>query len=1089
MFLGRMIRRMILKIFSVIPVSCVSLILTISFSHLVRGQASGDPTRADESILEPGKPVTSQVAGGESHRYRLVLLKGEHARVVLKQMGLDLTLRLSDTDGNLVATIDSDNSPDGTEFVSITTEGGGKYLLEAFPSAPKAGRSSYSIEVSDVRAATAAEKDEYAALCKYYEALRANEGGKTDIALDLAKASLGARESLFGSESKPVAYSLIAIGNIYANKNDVVQAEIAIRHALDVLDRSGGRQTPPYADGLYALGRVLMLKGDFKAAEEPNLEAFKLREKLAGPDSLPVAATLHSLGVIYRALNDLPRAERMTRRTLEIRERLLGEDHPDTANTLNNLGLLYYGAGDYVNAEPILLRSLAIKEKLFGPVHRQVGIALNNLGLVEWKKRDYPKADAYWKRGLAIFEAVDGPNSEGIRNILGNLGIIYKEYFKDYPQAEKYQLRALSISEKLAGEDSMPVAIATASLGLIYSAMQDYARAETFTLRALSIYEKVVGPNHHNTILALSTLARLCAIRGDLPRSLEYQKRIEAIEGASIPLNLTIGSERQKIAYFSQLRNPDRNITFLVTLAPDNTESRDLVITQILQRKGRILDALAQNLSEFRRRAGPDEQALFDKLGDMSAEISTFTIEGRKGLSPDEYERRISDLFANREKLEADVIRRTSGFYEPAKPVTLAAVQAVIPDDGALVEFAVYHPFEWKKGDFGNAYGAPRYIAFVIRRTGEAQWREIGPAKEIDSSVEALREALRDPARLDVRSLARTLDEKVMRPVRAIAGNASHLLIAPDGGLNLIPFEALVDEQNRYLVERFSFTYLSSGRELLRLGIVRPSRTASMVVVNPAFGNATVDFLRKTLSSQKASRRQVANRSVKGAVDLADTYFAPLSGTEQEARLIKSILLDATVLSGANATETALKETNSPKILHIATHGFFLNDRKSEAGSGERSGGEETAVDIGNPLLRSGLAFAGANRRSGKSDDGILTALEASGLNLWGTKLVVLSACDTGIGEVRYGEGVYGLRRAFTLAGAESLVMSMWPVSDWLTRDLMAGYYRNLKNGIGRGEALRKVELEMLMRPDRQHPFYWASFIQAGEWGNLEGKR
>ena len=142
-----------------------------------------------------------------------------------------------------------------------------------------------------------------------------------------------------------------------------------------------------------------------------------------------------------------------------------------------------------------------------------------------------------------------------------------------------------------------------------------------------------------------------------------------------------------------------------------------------------------------------------------------------------------------------------------------------------------------------------------------------------------------------------------------------------------------------------------------------------------------------------------------------------------------------------------------------------------------------------NPLLRSGLALAGANVRRSGEDDGILTALEASGLNLWGTKLVVLSACDTGVGEVKNGEGVYGLRRALVLAGAETQMMSLWPVSDEGTRDLMIGYYQALQAGQGRGEALRQVQLQMLARPDRQHPFYWASFIQSGEWASLDGKR
>ena len=197
-------------------------------------------------------------------------------------------------------------------------------------------------------------------------------------------------------------------------------------------------------------------------------------------------------------------------------------------------------------------------------------------------------------------------------------------------------------------------------------------------------------------------------------------------------------------------------------------------------------------------------------------------------------------------------------------------------------------------------------------------------------------------------------------------------------------------------------------------------------------------------------------------------------------------------MTGTRATESALKQIAAPRLLHLATHGFFLSEPGAVATgpvAQVATRGIIANAKIDNPLLRSGLALAGANRRGDAGDDGILTALEASGLNLWGTKLVVLSACDTGLGEVRNGEGVYGLRRAFVLAGAESMIMSLWPASDYATRKLMTEYYRNLKQGMGRGAALRQVQLDMLKRNRQLHPFYWANFIQSGEWANLDGKR
>jgi CHAT domain-containing protein len=358
-----------------------------------------------------------------------------------------------------------------------------------------------------------------------------------------------------------------------------------------------------------------------------------------------------------------------------------------------------------------------------------------------------------------------------------------------------------------------------------------------------------------------------------------------------------------------------------------------------------------------------------------------------------------------------------------------------------------------------------------------------------------LREALLDPKRNKVKQVARAVDEKIMQPVRALMGDAAHLLVSPDGGLNLIPFEALVDEQGKYLIERYSFHYLTSGRDLLRLQAARASKSGPFVLADPLFGeaetrNSAIAVGPRARRASQGGKRQ----SITTGTDLSSVYFGSLGGTAQEARAIRSLFPDAHVITGGEATESALKRVNAPRILHIATHGFFLHEAPGAvtlvAANRVPTRSINASVKIGNPLLRSGLALAGANlaRKAGE-DDGILTALEASGLNLWGTKLVTLSACDTGLGEVKNGEGVYGLRRAFVLAGTETLVMSLWPVSDYVTREMMTAYYKGLKHGQGRGQALRQVQLSMLKRKGREHPFYWASFIQSGEWANLDGKR
>jgi len=237
--------------------------------------------------------------------------------------------------------------------------------------------------------------------------------------------------------------------------------------------------------------------------------------------------------------------------------------------------------------------------------------------------------------------------------------------------------------------------------------------------------------------------------------------------------------------------------------------------------------------------------------------------------------------------------------------------------------------------------------------------------------------------------------------------------------------------------------------------------------------------------------------------ELSSLSWPPLPGTGAEAEAVVKTMKGLTLYRGDKATETALKGVHGPKVLHLATHGFFLpdeappaaaaNDNRNAPGApaapvaapaaaGTPPGAPTSPADAyENPLLRSGLALAGANKLASGDEDGILTALEASGLDLTGTKLVVLSACETGVGKVTNGEGVYGLRRALVIAGAESLVMTLWQVDDFATKELMSGYYKRLSAGKPRSSALRDVQLEIMSRDKYQHPFYWASFLPAGE--------
>jgi CHAT domain-containing protein len=923
-----------------------------------------------------------------------------------------------------------------------------------------------------------------------------NAKGNYAEAERLAGNALDIRQKVLGPDHFLVAVSLGTLGDISLAKGDYANARRFSEQAVQIAAASYTADDLPYADASSLLARLEIKLGNYSSAEELLKNASHARETVAGPDSLQAADSIYDLGYLYLIKNDNLKSEQMNLRALALKEKILGPDHLQLSLILHNLGLIHYRRGDYPTAETYYRRALAIKEKTLGPDHPLLAATVNNLGLMYWRQRDYDKAKKFYTRALEICEKAYGVDSADTTFPLANLGIVAKET-GDYDRAEAYYKRALAIEEKIFGPENPRVGVTVESLGILYRDKGDYAKAEPYFLRAVAITEKSLGPDHPDNARHFRNLERLYAAKGDLTSALKSLTRSNEIEEKNLPLNLAIGSERQKLAYFDPMAEDlERLISFQAQQDAADGAARDLAATTLIQRKGRVLDAMADNFGSLWRRSSPEDRALLDQLKSVTSQLAALVLKGPQGLSPAEYQARITKLTQQREQLETEVGRRSQGYYERSDTVTLSSIKAAIPADAVLIEFAVYSPFDPKQANESTkSFGDPRYIAYIIPGQGDVRWKDLGAAKDIDAAVDAFRQSMRDPHRQNVKHVARALDKEIMQPLRDLIGNATHLLVSPDGQLDLIPFEALVDEKGQYLIERFSVTYLTTGRDLLRMQVARASRSGPMVIADPAFGEPGFTELARAEPPRLGPRAATTKRrSITTAQDLSGVYFAPLTGTAREARAIQALFPETQVFTGARASKSVIRQIDAPSVLHIATHGFFLQDTRENTSDKTKQPPADSrsvrgSANVENPLLRSGLALSGANLNKNSTEDGILTALEASNLNLWGTKLVTLSACDTGLGEVRNGEGVYGLRRAFFLSGAETLVMSLWPVSDDVTRETMTAYYTGLKHGLGRGEALHQAELAMMKRKGRQHPFYWASFIQSGEWASLDGKK
>jgi CHAT domain-containing protein len=465
-----------------------------------------------------------------------------------------------------------------------------------------------------------------------------------------------------------------------------------------------------------------------------------------------------------------------------------------------------------------------------------------------------------------------------------------------------------------------------------------------------------------------------------------------------------------------------------------------------------------------------DERELFDRSARSRSRLAAAFIAGPGQAATDNHRRTLNALQAEVRRLEEELSRKSAGFRAQVQPVTLEAIQRALPAGAALAEFVSYLPNDART----SRYKERRFAAYVLKSDGDRRWFDVGAAASIERDVAQLRAALANPSRVDVKEAARTVDARLLAPLRRLIGHPTRLFISPDGVLSLIPFAVLVDESGKFAAQTLNITYLTTGRDLLRVVDVHP-HGPSVVIADPDFDAPTGTAARADSApgGQDRQRRPMT--------------FQRLQGTAEEGQAIRLLLSDITLLDGSNASEAAVKALRAPRILHIATHGFFLGSpRTASIGIGRSLTPTNTAPlpsEIDDALLRSGVALAGANTRRGDSgDDGILTGLEVAALDLHETELVVLSACETGVGDVGTGDGVYGLRRALVLAGSRSQVMSLWRVDDAATRDLMVDFYKRLLAGAGRADALRDAQLEMLAIPNREHPYYWAAFIQSGDW-------
>jgi tetratricopeptide (TPR) repeat protein len=856
----------------------------------------------------------------------------------------------------------------------------------------------------------------------------------------LFQRALKIQEQALGPDEPGTAATLNNLAALYDSMGNYAKAEPLYQRALKISENALGPDHPQTVTALSNLARLYNSMGDYAKAEPIHQRALKNTEKAVGPEHPDTAVVLNNLAGLYVAMGDYAKAEPLYQRALKINEKALGSDHPSTATALNDLGNLYSSISDYAKAEPLYQRALKIREKALGPEHPDTAMTLNNLANLYSFMGDQAKSESLHQRAWKVREKVLGPEHPATAMTLNSLADVYSS-MGDYTKAEPLYQHALKIREKALGPQHPDTAEVLNNLGLLYHSIGEYAKAEPLYQRALKIHEKALGPEHPNTATTLNNLAGLKIDLGKAKDATSLVAQARRAEERSLSNILSFTSEQQRLA-FQKTTNP---YIILATLG----SAAELAET-VLRQKGIVLDSLLEDRLVAEASADPKQREIIERLRAARQRLTQLVLEVPKDLSAAAQKKRAVEkekLSTEVEQLEAGLARRVAGLGKArrALSVTVAQVQAAMPKQAALIELLRYRHYVGK-GKF-----EPRYGAISIAANGETKWIPLGAAEEVEKKVQLYRKSARgqtDEATLS--SVLKALHDQVWAPIeKTLPAGTTTVIVSPDAELSFVSFATMLTPDDRFVGEKYSIRYVASGRDLL--GETKPTanaKTSMRVFANP-------DFVLNNAIRPAEKRNQVALRSVEMR-DLQSISLPNLPGTAKESAELETCAKksgwQSQVSLGPNATEAELRKMNSPRILHLATHGFFLPE--IDLGPPPK-GLSRTEADIPkgkrlNPMHRSGLAVAGAQTTlqawargdvPPTENDGIVTAEEVGGLKLNDTWLVVLSACDTGGGEAKAGEGVMGLRRGFVQAGTQNLLMTLWPISDETTVNIMLDFY------------------------------------------------
>jgi len=939
------------------------------------------------------------------------------------------------------------------------------------------------------------------------EAETLHKVGELDSAIVVASKALTEAQRARGELDTCVARILHRMG-FFCHKERRQKAEDYYLRALNIWQTVPVSQPVNLAKTLNNLGDLSMAQARYLEAEAYFKHALEIKKKHLPENHPSTASTLNNLGHLFMKMGDYVRAEEYLLEGLKIRRICLSPDDPRLAYSINRVAMLYYYENRLTDAEPLFAEALELSRAAGNPEWQLSYIGyMGNLAALYIEKGDYVKAESLCLKGLDMMDTLALPTNLLRSQFLKNLGLTYRgmNRLKD---AARCHLEDEAVSLEFYGPHHPEYLRSVYNLANIYRDLWKLEAADSLYRKLLAAREQLLGQHHPDVANTLYSMCRLKLCQGEYRTGLSLAKPCFNIRSSNFSEVAKVLSENDALRYCNQMRASGMLYlsSFMLLDSFDSstfTEAADIYFTI----KGTVSDEIFQRHELVVSETDSLIQWKAAQYKEIRAELANRYVKGTGRLDSTNYRRQLDSLSLLADQLELELAKQCADFRPPEAGgyVETSDLVSALPPKTCLVEFlrtTITAP------DYRQSYEA--YLALVADNERLRDILVLGPADKIDSIAALYRKhmakvAAQDhlPTRADLEeydSISRELYRVVWQPFEFHLSGHEMIIIAPDGALNLVSFAGLIDPHGRYLTETTTIHYLVTGRDLIRLKQMTPLSNGLLALGDPDYDATPAErIVASAHAYHQTQRRQGQPVSVSrgirlGCGSISDITVPPLEGSRWEIDEIvknwpvKSAGPVVTLLDSDASEDNLKREATGKRVVHLATHGFHI---KSECHKDEMDA--ELIVDteriVENPLLYSGLFLAGGNLHgqgcdSADIEDGILTAEEVSALNLRGTQLVVLSACESGLGDVQLGEGVYGLRRAFQLAGARTVVSALWPVSDKTTAEMMSQLYAESEKPLPK--RIRDMQLAQIKKLRSggfsDHPYNWAAFIALGDW-------